>query len=173
MVALLFHTYGQPSTAVLCSRLGSKPHAGSARPRQDMRAGFDAHFHALIPRTNPQLNALTGKSHLYAISALSSRRRWFQRKQQRGGKSLKPPGIYKGLRFSKSTRLRFYAQQCHNFPKSVSKNRSFALSILLFFIIFCLYAIIYIDFIYVFCNLRKNKHKLLTLFSFRYIIQLK
>ena len=140
---------------------------------QDMRVGFGTHFHALIPRTDPQLSALTGKSRLYAMAVPSSRRRWFQRKQQCGGKSLKSPGIYKGLRFSKSTRPRFYAQQRHNFPKSASKNRSFASSFLLFFIIFCLYAIIYIDFIYVFCNLSKNKHKLLTLFSFRYIIQLK
>lgn len=76
---------------------------------QDMRVGFGTHFHALIPRTDPQLSALTGKSRLYAMAVPSSRRRWFQRKQQCGGKSLKSPGIYKGLRFSKSTRSRFYA----------------------------------------------------------------
>ena len=46
---------------------------------QDMRVGFGTHFHALIPRTDPQLSALTGKSRLYAMAVPSSRRRWFQR----------------------------------------------------------------------------------------------
>ena len=32
---------------------------------QDMRVGFGTHFHALIPRTDPQLSALTGKSLLW------------------------------------------------------------------------------------------------------------